>query len=495
MKNKYILLLSIMMIVFCSENSDAYSTNVHRRITENVISLNADSFNIYLGNIGITKGIIQYVNNKLVREWIEDGSYDEDYNFDWWRFYDPLFSHFYNPLTNSSGVGNLSPSAYDWANDSNNTWSWQKARDNFYNGLTLTTTIDREKALSDAFGAIGHVMHLVEDMAVPAHTRADLHASLFPVSLIVGKDNYETYTDKNISTLNYASISFPYWSDSSTSGAPRQLWDLDVYDGSSVSGSDRVGLAEYSNANFFSNSTIFNSLPFPAWTSVVEFDDTDAITGDVTTYLRKQQDGEVIDHLAAERWYYKSLPSNLKHLGLKLDSKVCADYADKLIPHAVGYSAGLLDYFFRGTIDISLPSNGIYSMVNTAQPGFNPATATFTNINLLAKNSSSTGEQMTNGNIKLVVKYRLAQGDPFHSVPVSVGNEIYYIVVQEANNVTSIPSNTTVLLTFNLSPALPLYATDVYLQVVFKGTLGHEDNAIAVGFKDISEPRPCQVFS
>ena len=51
-------------------------------------------------------------------------------------------------------------------------------------------------------------------------------------------------------------------------------------------------------------------------------------------------------------------------------------------------------------------------------------------------------------------------------------------------------------LNFDLSQnPIPLWATDVYLQVVFKGTLGTETDAVAVGFKDISEPTPIDIFN
>ena len=43
------------------------------------------------------------------------------------------------------------------------------------------------------------------------------------------------------------------------------------------------------------------------------------------------------------------------YASLYRDEEAHKDYAKKLIPRAVGYSAGLLDYFFRGEIEISLP--------------------------------------------------------------------------------------------------------------------------------------------
>ena len=59
---------------------------------------------------------------------------------------------------------------------------------------------------------------------------------------------------------------------------------------------------------------------------------------------------ESINNLAAGMWFYKYIPSSLislKKSSLKLDDKCHEDYQQKLIPRAVGYSAGLLDYFFR----------------------------------------------------------------------------------------------------------------------------------------------------
>jgi hypothetical protein len=38
-----------------------------------------------------------------------------------------------------------------------------------------------------------------------------------------------------------------------------------------------------------------------------------------------------------------------------LDELCHQDYAEKIVPRAVGYSAALLDYFFRGTLSIRHP--------------------------------------------------------------------------------------------------------------------------------------------
>ncbi len=152
----------------------------------------------------------------------------------------------------------------------------------------------------------------------------------------------------------------------------------------------------------------------------------------------------------------------------------------------------LLDYFFRGSIEITLPNSAVYSLTD-------PATG-FTRITLLAKNTTPNGEEMTDGSIELVVKYRLALEDPFRNYPpdypFQAAEEFSYIVVPEANNTRSIPRDAPVELTFDLSQnPIPLYAIDVYLQIVYNGKLGLEDGAVAVGFKDISEPTPIDLFN
>jgi hypothetical protein len=77
-----------------------------------------------------------------------------------------------------------------------------------------------------------------------------------------------------------------------------------------------------------------------------------------------------------------------------------------------------------------------------------------------------------------------------------VSSEFYYIVAPEASGLRAIPKGGNVELTFDLSESpIPLYATDVYLQVIYHGRLGMEDGAVAVGFKDISEPTPIEDFN
>jgi len=142
-KKIIILALSVISLLFNRE-VHSYSLNVHEEITKRVINQNKTILNTYFTNIGLTNGVDEELKSgndtKEVRKWIEEGSWKEDFNWSWSWNNNPLYSHFYNPLTNDSGVGAW-PSAYHWANATNNDWSWIKARDYFYQGLTLGTKL------------------------------------------------------------------------------------------------------------------------------------------------------------------------------------------------------------------------------------------------------------------------------------------------------------------------------------------------------------------
>jgi hypothetical protein len=73
-------------------------------------------------------------------------------------------------------------------------------------------------------------------------------------------------------------------------------------------------------------------------------------SGKTVVYQRKT--GPLpIEHFVREKIYYNLLPSTDAFRGLRLDDYVHADYAQYLIPRAIGYSSQVLSYFFRGQLD------------------------------------------------------------------------------------------------------------------------------------------------
>ncbi len=108
-------------------------------------------------------------------------------------------NHFYDPIS-KRGVSGWAASP-DWAIDgtgdsSTTKFSYKAAREYFYEALT-----DRSKNFRDArfglmFRSLGQVIHHIQDMAQPQHTRLDLHCDVFPCRLIgqFALSVYERYT-------------------------------------------------------------------------------------------------------------------------------------------------------------------------------------------------------------------------------------------------------------------------------------------------------------
>ncbi|ROZ76071.1 hypothetical protein EEB15_12965 [Ramlibacter sp. WS9] len=184
-----------------------------------------------------------------------------------------------------------------------------------------------------------------------------------------------------------------------------------------------------------------------------------------------------------------------------------------LIPRAVGYSAGLLNFFFRGKMEISLPDEGVYGVVDhTVEKTID--TSGFRKIRLKVKNITPRGtgiEPMTApGKLRAVAKFHRntcyqsdlsgEYGAPGRdwttcrrkvepSGPVDLDDSVQEIIVSDEVDVpASVNTASPESLTFVFPTPIPINATDLFLQVVYRGPLGDETDAVAVATKDISEP-------
>ena len=476
-------------------------------------------------------------------------------------------------------------------------WSWSNARKYFYDALTLKVKNQRDRNFADTFRAVGQLMHLVHDSSVPEHVRNDIHV------LPSFGDSYPAYEqqveDFRSDKINYGTfwnnlVSNPISFDksvldipSSNASAPvsiSRIIDTDLYAGknpgitaTSPGSVQKIGLSEYANANFVSKDTMFedespHGFSYPRVEDLAWWIDVDK------WYLMKEGNGETIRHFLRTSWLYwyrwKLFPQYKQYLPVGQDKECFKDYAQNLIPRAVGYSAGLLNYFFRGDIrleyvtspqpgyvivnktsekldgdfriyydnrnnerhllwngignleavmndktnpfdfilpddakepgkyilvfkgnmgnekgavagyvnsrvlEITPPSQYIYSMADGSE-----ADPYFTRIRAKVKNASP-GEQMRSGTVQAVAKYKADTYD---------AGFIYSISEPRAIDLSS---NAPVEVEFNFdNDPIPADVTDLNLEIVFKGTIGSEANAMAFGIKDISEPTPIDVFN
>ncbi|MFA5352806.1 MAG: hypothetical protein WC291_01120 [Thermodesulfovibrionales bacterium] len=160
----------------------------------------------YLSKIGFKEGLSEFLkwgsSERTVKKWLHEGAYREDEGNLWeMKFNTARFNnHFHNPLRaavnwNIAGLDDyvsippffvFGESALLWAQDgirqsdfrnsqSEWDWSWQTIRMYFYRALTSVTDAERQEYFARTFRGLGHQMHLIQDMAVPAHVRNDAH--------------------------------------------------------------------------------------------------------------------------------------------------------------------------------------------------------------------------------------------------------------------------------------------------------------------------------
>lgn len=445
---------------------------------------------------------------KKIHEWLQTGSTDEDalstcrasnhfhnpiHTGDWTQsqqndsnFVDSFCgtSNRYSDVTLATGFTSPAPGGSKIA-PIGQTNGWDNARQYFYNALTTTDTYSNSSGTSKdnlyalTFRSLGMIMHLLQDMAVPAHVRNDMtsHLSVNRGVTNFGKNAFEKYVKSNNKALSKTPI-IPVLSPIAKL---TDFWDTNLYNGiePDMTRYAGIGLAEYTNANFLSDFTIFDLnptavhyFPYPSSSSVST--GTKQIANPFmpgTTvprqYYVKTSDGEVGYFLAGVGYLDAKAPGILVNRTKKIppmDNNVHSDYAQLLLPRAVGYSAALLDYFFRGSIKLTAT----------------PTDITFRSIKVTAQNDT-TGESMALGDVSLVVRYKAM-------TETSLGGGKFLLSNPSADytyKVVTLPSKVDMsspqMLTFDFSSnSLPMNFSDMTMQLVYKGKLGNEDNAVAI---------------
>lgn len=530
---KRTIILFILLIIFSCFCRGAVviaydNMNVHPIINEN--ATNQSELQDFLISMGFSDGLdknLQAFNKKLsITEWIIAGGITEDepairaLN----HFHDPLSEPWEDaglPLEASSLIwAQYFEPAFDPYGIEANDYSWARAREYYYQALT--TGSEQEYALT--FLSLGQIIHLLSDKAVPAHVKYDIHPS---------GDPYESWAANpdNKDKINYNGIPvstsiFSNYVPSNSAPVPiSALWDQDKYimpnpDPSVtkdiIPNLAAIGLAEFTNANFFSKDTVFNDYPHPAYA------DTNLDTIDWTNPESVEAEDEVFDNkvyifgdaggtqnirLAAMGYFsLDCIRAGYNVIGTPiLDDKVHEDYASRLIPRAVGYSTALLNYFFRGTLEISHPDQFVYSVIDGSQPHqFGAITANIRNTSHLTDgDGNDIPEEIGAGELVAVAKYRIIpnyladlSNYPQNAAELQtlMGNVEYSysvsqpLVIDPAIN--PVDSSAPSKFTFDFSGnEIPAGVTDLTLQVIFLGTLGNEiDTGVAVGMIDLNEP-------
>lgn len=210
----------------------------------------------------LTNEIVDFYNlthpeSKLTDEergWLIEGSKNEDTPPRWLNhFYDPIHKVGWNGEKEGTlpagvvqtiarfGLSQKKPlSAVEWVNGDIQQTDYSRYGGNETWKKALDAYVSEDKRT--AFIALGHTLHLLEDMAVPDHTRNDTHAPIIGVDDSSPYESYATQFDmKGIKRLYIAkNLAFLKVSEIQKSTIDESL----------------TSLAEYSNKHFFSKDTI-----------------------------------------------------------------------------------------------------------------------------------------------------------------------------------------------------------------------------------------------
>jgi hypothetical protein len=398
-------ILALVFVLACYGRSLGYRDWTHEAV--NVGAGAASTLDFMLAaELTLTKGTEEVVSGQRVIDWIREAGVQEDKDF---RF----LNHFHQPLRSpwrGAGLNDLrtGSSSVVWGQRTDQEFSWVNARTAYFESLTEPERVSREKALGLTLRAVGQVMHLMADSAVPAHVRNDQHVLGDPyekwVEAQAGPRRGERPDEARARFLGgFAAapvrpdaeflLAIPILGQNAVD-APvpvARLSDSDLYDGldASVTATATIGMTEYANANFFSDDTMFGDqqrpghkhfAPFPRSSDVEMWIDP----ANKRRYWRKRpgSPGEPIQHLATaskrRTWAEKAGMAPSPRGGL--DERVHEEYARRLIPRAVGYSAAVLDYFFRGRLELGFdPAPGdagglTLTLINRSPEALGPGT-------------------------------------------------------------------------------------------------------------------------
>lgn len=555
---KLTIYYSILFCVIYTHYAYSYEIDTHERIA--VESLVKTNHNEYLKKLDLQSldHLLRYsVDNYDIKRWLELGAEEEDDHISSYFF--RYKNHFYDPVFKrglSHGIHNGLKSP-DWGLEDTyqyggQDYSWRDARQYFYDGLTTVdnpvdyTQTKREHYLARTFYTLGHIVHLIHDMAQPQHTRNDAHGGLPSTG---DKSHYEEYTkdkqskEPGLQYSGYQAVEYK---------TPRRFWETD----------NEGGLANYSNRGFVTYATNFDNVYSYSSPSIDEarsklkIEPANALLASKklsipseclppyepcvmaffgTTVVDKYNHEATKENERTSTYsiFSQHLTKHNKTI-TRTDpdtgqtyvynsvfslNRFNYDEAHKLlIPRATAYSAGLIDYFFRGKFEVAPPDEGVYSVIDHSRVN-KKDTDGFTLVKLKLKNvtpdindNGVVPQDMTNGKLLAVVKFRRnicyepdlsgefnEKTSPNWSTWNGCALNSYRttdVEIVKSDEITSFnlpsavnnPDAEWLPISFKFQESIPINATDVKFQVVYRGQLGSEMDAVVVTTIDMKEP-------
>jgi hypothetical protein len=333
--------------------------------------------------------------------------------------------------------------------NTSNIWSWQNARGYEWLGLTATSRSERQENLLYMSRAIGQVMHLLEDTTQPQHVRNEQHLDQIYGFNTTWRSPIEDYGNENVNNLNYEQGILDWKGAGFTK--LEDFWDRHLYNGNAAAldadvngGTSTLGLAEWCNGNFlglrhsyaeYSSAGDIRHYPFPSLFTSTGYLQHGAYVDMVTLkngkqanriYLHKTTDGIQVSHFSVASYLGTRFPNKIfpTHSSID-DDNVLNDYHQILIPKAVEFSAGLLDYFCRGQLVVSLgldTNTDWYTITNSnvsGQPLYNGTFSLYQDLSgtrTLLQQTNFVGVLTNGGSITMAYTNPVPPGASFYMI-------------------------------------------------------------------------------
>ena len=413
--NKMRFFGTFLLVATGAAQVSAYETYTHQALTKNAVSRSVLATDAtVLSDLGLfpwNQGL--YINSRgdapmTAAEIVSFGSYweDEDYM-------ERALNHFFDPQFNLpagrgldyslgpfSVTGHASP---DWILEDrgdvidngggrcaggkgcSQRFSFKRGQQALYDSLTATNADQRAQAASLALQIVGHVSHHIQDMAQPQHTRNDQH--LHPVPVLGGYpiwSNYEMRTKDNtdriarmLDGLKLTSTEYPI---------PKLPTARHYWHSPAASTTRYLGMAEFTSNNYTSFGTQYTTqlgnpavvlpaqgmpLPNGTVTRIARYATPAATSVEGTPIPAGESDflvGNVHDGFTGRNVETKLAVPSLTYVynggvdgaraGFVENSLIWEAQYNILMPRAAAFSAGMVNHFFRGRLNLVKDANG-----------------------------------------------------------------------------------------------------------------------------------------
>ncbi len=303
-------------------------------------------------------------------------------------------NHFADPQNNYSGLifgwggrvnalrwatGDLYHSLARW-----NEYSEYEAQRWFEKGFTLDNPNERRKYQAKMLVSVGHIMHMLNDMNVPAHTRNDAHPKGDALEWWArgGESGHESmgFYVEGATVRNPAGIAIPT--------EPYPFGSLHTVPNKGQLYEYMKKEAEFTGTHFFSGyakNTFLDQIDTigtkeypknyheePCHNSDVPNVEECYIVSDELTSHKKLA-------IRVKSYFYNALGERIEGIGTQMhggsmttfrgDMSVLEDNAYHLLPRAIKNASGFLNYFFRGQMKVEMTYEGL-KIINDSNPAF-----------------------------------------------------------------------------------------------------------------------------